>query len=181
MLRALEDLFIINIDDAMAKSVTNMLLSHSNWAKHMIKQAFEENGSKETFKNFKAYHIEFVNLLLTNLVNQGVETLDYQDILFITAMGNLKHLKNRDNARLIYKIGLAGMDKLPPHLEEQENQMYKDVAVISYYDNMSKTILNKKSEDEVREELLKRGIDLEKVLDRLEEVIDVQNSEQMTE
>lgn len=83
LMRSLEDLFILKLSAALPEWVANMLLSHVNWAKFIVKQTFEEMGSKELFRKFKKYHIKFINLLLTDLLEKGVENINYKAWFFI--------------------------------------------------------------------------------------------------
>jgi hypothetical protein len=77
LMRVLEDLFIMNIKTSVPETTANMLLSHIDWAKFIVKETFEEDGSKQLFKTFKKYHISFVNLLLKDILDKGVENINY--------------------------------------------------------------------------------------------------------
>ena len=171
LMRVLEDLFIMNIKISVPETTANMLLSHIDWAKFIVKETFEEDGSKQLFKTFKKYHISFVNLLLKDILDKGVENINYHTWFFITKMCNLKHLKNRDNARLINEIGVKGIANLKKHLETLESKNEKDAEILQYYSHLSQTILNKASEKNVKEEFEKADIDIEEILDRVESMI----------
>jgi hypothetical protein len=86
-------------------------------------------------------------------------------------MCNLKHLKNRDNARLINEIGVKGIANLKKHLETLESKNEKDAEILQYYSHLSQTILNKASEKNVKEEFEKVDIDIEEILERVESMI----------
>ena len=146
-----------------------MILSHCNWANNIAKETFEFGGSRELFKNFKKYHISFINLCLNNLIDKDVENLDYKSILILLTIGNVKHLKNRTNSRLLYSIGLKGIKVLSEFIEELENQTEKDVEIMRYYMSLTKVILNKKSENEVKNELENYNIDLDSMIEKYEE------------
>jgi len=109
LMKKLEEKFVEKVDQALPETLANMLLSHLDWARFIVDQTFKENGSKELFYKFKPYHIKFVNLLLTNLNEKGVDGWNYVSWLIIPKMSNLKHLKNRNNARLILDVGIQGI------------------------------------------------------------------------
>lgn len=171
LFRILEDIFIENIENSVVETTANMLLSHIDWAKYIVHSTFTEKGSQKMFNSFKKYHVKFVNLCLSDILNKGTENLGYKATYFIMQMCNLKHLKNRDNARLIYSIGLKGVPKLSEVIQELENQHQQDLEVLKYYSALSQTILNKTMEKDVKDELLKHEIDIEKVIIRVEQVM----------
>ena len=171
LMRALEDLFVLNLKSAIPKVVANMLLWHWKWAQHITNETFVEKNSVLIFQSFKEYHIQFIKLLLTDIKEKGIENVDYQTLLLIIGMSNLKHLKDRSNARLIFEIGLKGIDVLIKHLETINEQHLKDVEIMKYYSNLSKITLNKKLEATVHETLNKHNINMEEIISRVEKII----------
>lgn len=57
-------------------------------------------------------------------------------------MANLKHLKNRSNARSIFQIGIHGIDKLFEYLNNNKD-INRESEILQYYYELSQTMNNK--------------------------------------
>lgn len=174
-LRTMEDLFLTNIQDSSPETTANMLLSHWEWGKYIARSTFTDNGSREFFKEFKVYHIQFVSLLLNDLLSKDLNNLSYKAFYYIIKMANLKHLKNRSNARSIFQIGIHGIDKLFEYLNNNKD-INRESEILQYYYELSQTMNNKAWEKQAKEKFIEHGINIDDLLNSVERVLNEQNN-----
>ena len=170
VLKKLEKLFLQNIEETSANILARMILSHQRWSKFIAHNTIVNRAPRSYFKSFKRYHTLFIKTLLEEILKRGVDKLSYSNLFLLLRMASIKHLKNRNNSRLIFQIGLKGIDNLFDHIEYLENDDEKQVDIFAYWSELSKTTLNKEMEKQVKDKFLEKGFDLDKLMERIERI-----------
>ncbi|CAI2366494.1 unnamed protein product [Moneuplotes crassus] len=174
LLRELEGSFLRHIEDADSNTVADMLLKHQMWSRVMINWRFVERNQKVSFNSYKKYSLVFINTLLKEIQKKGVIYLDYKTLFFVLKMGNIKYLKQRANSRELFQVGLQGISVLMNHIDKIfDDPERKEIEIFLYYTELSRCILNKESDRLVKEKFLEHGFDLEKLIQRVEAVMNM--------
>ena len=115
---------------------------------------------RRSYNYFKKYNEEFYQHMAVNLI-RNIKDINLKAILLVLANGNIAHIKQRSNMRLMRQFAVKGIETLKDEKDNINNEKTFENVCAKYYEYAFVYCLNKKDNKELilkfKEEI---GIDI---------------------